>query len=38
MNLDVAFWTALFLSTLRQTTPLLFTALGGNVLGEERGW
>jgi ABC-type uncharacterized transport system permease subunit len=29
MNLDVAFWTALFLSTLRQTTPLLFTALGG---------
>ncbi|ALJ91922.1 ABC transporter permease [Thermus aquaticus] len=29
MNLDAAFWTALFLSTLRQTTPLLFTALGG---------
>lgn len=29
MNLDTAFWMALFLSTLRQTTPLLFTALGG---------
>ncbi len=29
MNLDTAFLVALFLSTLRQTTPLLLTALGG---------
>ncbi len=29
MNLDAAFLLALFLSTLRQTTPLLLTALGG---------
>ena len=29
MNLDAAFWIALFFSTLRQTTPLLLTALGG---------
>ncbi|RTH98470.1 sugar ABC transporter permease, partial [Thermus scotoductus] len=29
MNLDAAFWIALFFSTLRQTTPLLLPALGG---------
>ncbi|GAB5603019.1 ABC transporter permease [Thermus sp. FJN-A] len=29
MNVDTAFLVALFLSTLRQTTPLLFAALGG---------
>ncbi|TBH21177.1 ABC transporter permease [Thermus thermamylovorans] len=29
MSLDTAFWVALFLSTLRQTTPLLLAALGG---------
>lgn len=29
MSLDAAFLTALLLSTLRQTAPLLLTALGG---------